>query len=126
MPAALVRMAAPIRRLPNFLLAIIGVVILTVILTVASVAIYVSSGVSSIDLSRPGYEQVRGQLIDSGSSGVFSSDGPVNPKTLQEFNALYDDRVKELQALGAYGESTINDSNLGIAPAQPAGPAVSP
>lgn len=125
-PAAIVQLAAPVRRLPNFLLAIIGVIILTLALTITSVAIYVSSGVSSIDLSRPGYEQVRKQLINSDTNATFSSDGPINPKTLQEFNKLYDERAKELQVLGTYNESAIDDTNLGIAAPQPADTPASP
>lgn len=115
-PPLVLQLTAPIRRLPNFLLAIIGVIILTLALTITSVAIYVSSGVSSIDLSRPGYELVREQLIDSGADGTFSSDGQVTLSTLKEFNTLYDEKMKELQALGGYSESAINDTNLGIAP----------
>jgi hypothetical protein len=125
-PPVILQLTAPIRRLPNFLLAIIGVIILTLILTITSVAIYVSSGVSSIDLSRPGYEQIRGQLIDSDTNRTFSSDGPVDAASLKEFNELYDSQLKELQALGTYSESSIDDTNLGIAPAQPAEPPASP
>ena len=62
----------------RFLAMIGGVVVVALIMTSISMTLYVTSGASSLDLSRPGYVQARSQVKDDTVSKSFPSTGPLN------------------------------------------------
>jgi hypothetical protein len=78
-------------------------------LTVVSVAIYNSSGVSTLDLSRPGYERVREQLSESGPTESFSSTGPMNPQVIDEFLELYGKNLERLENTNDFSDNNLED-----------------
>jgi hypothetical protein len=116
-PPALRRASRAIRTMPRFAVALIGAVLITIVLTVVSVAIYVSSGVSSIDLSRPGFEQARNQLKSGDINPAFSPTGPLNSQTMDTFMKFYKVRTDELQNSSSFNDGVIDDANLGLFPA---------
>lgn len=115
-PDAFSRLRESILRMPAFLLALIITITIAIVLTVISVFIYVNSGVSSLDLSRPGFEQARSQLKNPDASATFDAEGPINPQVLDVFKVIYDSRLKEMKDSGNFTGDVINDSNLGIDP----------
>lgn len=99
----------------------IGVVLALVVagvLTMASMALYVSSGASRLDLSRPGYEKARTEITKNAEKERFSASGPVDEATMQEFQARFNKRRGELNSLGAFNSTALDDTQLQLAPAE--------
>lgn len=91
--------------------AIVGAIVIALVLTAISIAIYVRSGVASLDLSRPGYEQVRDQ-VRTDKANTFDSVGPINKRSLEEFQRLYRTELQELSNSSAFSDHSLDDSQL--------------
>lgn len=98
----------------RFLLFVLGSIGVAVILVLASMALYVSSGASQLDLSRPGYEAIREQIIDNNSFKGFSASGELDEAALKEFDKLYAQKLKEAQSVDAYGGDVLSPQSLQI------------
>jgi hypothetical protein len=105
----------PLQSLINFFrrtkiaMALLIAIGLALFMTVFSVTIYISSGVSTLDLSRPGYERVREQIGESGPMESFSSNGPLNPEVIDEFLELYDGNLERLENTNDFSDSNLKD-----------------
>ena len=97
----------------RFLALIVGSITIAILLVMVSMALYVSSGVSQLDLSRPGYESIREKVSDSSFEG-FSADGPINEAALNEFDTLYTKKLKEMQSVDAFGGKVLTPESLQI------------
>lgn len=93
------------------LLMIITIVI-ALIMTVISVIIYNSSGAAQLDLSRPGYRSVSDQAGKSDTIDTYSSSGPVNTQTIEEFMDLYDEQAEKAKAVDAFNGDPLNPEVL--------------
>ncbi len=96
----------------KFVVAIIGSIIIALVLTVISVSLYIRSGVASLDLSRPGYEQARQQITTKDTPNTFLTTGPVDAQALKEFRELYQTQLQQLQASSDFGDQTLEDAQL--------------
>ena len=85
------------------------------LLTGVSMALYVSSGASRLDLSRPGYEKVRSD-INQDKEDVFQSSGPINEEVLSDFQKRSADRRNKLNTFDAFDSDALDDMQLQIAP----------
>lgn len=83
-------------------------------LVAAAMALYNSSGAAQLDLSRPGYAGVRSQAVSSNTYGGFPATGPIDQASLKQFRSLYDEQIKQVQAVDAFGGSILDDATLGI------------
>lgn len=99
----------------RFPFAIAAVVAIALLMTAVSLSLYITSGTSRLDLSRPGYEQVRKDVKPSPEDS-FSSDGPVDKASLNEFQKLYDARRTNLNELGDFKSTTLDDNSLKLEP----------
>lgn len=99
-------------RFPFAIISVIGVAIL---MTAVSLSLYVTSGTSRLDLSRPGYEGVRKDVQESPEE-TFKSDGPVDKAALDEFNQLLQKRRANLNGLGDFEDTSLDDSSLRLEP----------
>jgi hypothetical protein len=124
-PTAWRRASHAIRMMPRFAAALIGAIVIAIALTVVSVTIYVSSGVSSIDLSRPGFEQARNQLKSGDVNPAFSPTGPLNSQVMDTFLKFYKARTDESQNSSSFNDGVIDDANLGLFP-EPSTPTTAP
>lgn len=95
---------------------VIAALLISILLTVVSMALYVSSGASRLDLSRPGYERVRSDVQRTTDEDSFSANGPINTDVANEFQALYSKHRDRLSKLDTYGTNALDDSELQIAP----------
>lgn len=95
---------------------IIGALIIAMLLTAVSMALYVSSGASRLDLSRPGYERVRTVAQSDGEEPAFSSTGPMNTAVAEDFQKRFSKHRETLSKLGTYGTNALDDNELQIAP----------
>ena len=96
--------------------AIIGAIVIAIVLTMASMALYVSSGASRLDLSRPGYERARSEITTQNTQTSFSPTGTINKEVLADFQSRYTAQRKSINELGAFNSAALDDTELGIAP----------
>ncbi len=96
--------------------AIILALLVAMLLTAVSMALYVSSGASRLDLSRPGYESLRDEVQQGGDESTFSSTGPINSGVADDFQQRFDKHRDTLSKLGDYSSRALDDQQLQIAP----------
>lgn len=96
--------------------SIIGAILLVLLMTALSVALYIRDGTSRLDLSRPGYEGVRGQVEKKESFPAFSSTGPIDAASVKEFQKLYKKQTDTLNHFSSFKEKTLEDNQLLVAP----------
>lgn len=89
--------------------------LVSILLTVISMALYVSSGASRLDLSRPGYERVRSNLQNDTEESRFSATGPMNQGVVNDFQARFSKHRETLGKLDSFGTGAIEDAELQIA-----------
>lgn len=100
----------------GFLLFITISILISSFIVIISMTMYNGSGAAQLDLSRPGYIDVRSQATtDEGDFQNFSSIGTINKDVIKDFKTLYDKQVKKVKAVDAFGGSPLNPVALGIA-----------
>lgn len=68
-----------------------------------------------LDLSRPGYINIRSQVInDTADIQDYSDNGPINQSTINEFKAIYNKQSQKVKSIDAFGGDTLNPDSLGI------------
>ncbi len=108
------RIVGPAKRLPKFLVALILAIGVASVMTSISIGIYISSGVLSIDLSRPGFDALRQHVKNEGSTVNFSSTGPLDSQAFDSFTKIYNKQTTELQATGSFNDDAFSDANIGL------------
>ncbi len=93
-------------------LAIVLTVVIALIMTAVSLSLYVSSGTLQLDLSRPGYESARKELIKPEDKTDYASNGPVNKQALDEYQKLFDAQRTELNRIGRFKDQGLSDDTL--------------
>lgn len=105
------------RRLAQsrFVLMIIGSIAIALILVMASMAMYASSGTAQLDLSRPGYQSVRDQIKQDDTFDGFSVSGPIDDAALGSFKKMYGERTKSATSVdNAFNSEVLSDQSLSI------------
>lgn len=92
--------------------AVFGAICIGLLLTMVSMSLYISSGASQLDLSRPGYERARTQVDESKDDGRFETSGPVDAESLREFQGLYTKNRSKLNASDKFDSAIIDDTQL--------------
>lgn len=106
-----------IRKLSRykFILLITGSIIITIILTIISMALYGWSGAVQADLSRPGYQAAATAEITSNKTFEgFPGTGPITADVLKEFKEKYDKQAARATGLDAFGNNVLDDAYLKI------------
>jgi len=99
----------------KFAVMIALAIIVSIILVIISLTIYRNSGAVQLDLSRPGYIDVRDKAtVSDADFHNFSSTGEVNQKVIDEFRALFVKQVKKVESADAFGGDPLNPKSLGI------------
>lgn len=102
---------------------VVGALAIGMLLTAVSLALYVSSGASRLDLSRPGYEHVRSEVQQDTDKDTFSSTGAIDETVVKDFRSRLDRHRDTLSKLDTYGTDALDDDQLQIAPSTTATPA---
>lgn len=97
----------------QFLSALVVVVMLTGMLTGISMWLYIQSGASGLDLSRPGFTNARDGLQQEAETN-FESTGTLTTEDIATFKKLYEKQRTVLDSLSAFDDDTISDENLGL------------
>jgi len=82
-------------------------------------ALYVSSGASRLDLSRPGYEKARSEVANDKDNSTFDTTGPITTEVLNDFQSRYTKQRDKLNGLSTFNSSALDDTQLQIAPSVP-------
>jgi len=99
----------------RFLLLIALSILIASTLVLISMAMYNGSGAAQLDLSRPGYKEVRAQAITNDSDFKnYSSTGPINQDTISEFKTLFAQQAEKTKSVDAFGGDPLNPDALGI------------
>ncbi len=86
--------------------------VVAVILTIVSMVFYTMSGAAQLDLSRPGYQSVSGQVDTESQIDTYSASGSVNKETIKEFITLYDKQAEKAKAVDAFNGDPLNPEVL--------------
>jgi hypothetical protein len=89
-------------------------VLIAFVLVLVSLALYNSSGAAQLDLSRPGYVSVQGQVDRTDTFESFPATGPVTNSVLDQFQKLFDRQVKPVDNTEAFNPASLDDEALGI------------
>lgn len=89
-------------------------IVIAIAMTGISLEIYKHSDAIKLDMSRPGYEKVRKQVEKSADDQPFDSNGTIDKRAIDDFENRMNKYQKELNSLGNYDSSTIDDENLGL------------
>lgn len=99
----------------RFLLMILLAVILAMVLTFISMAMYYSSGASQLDLSRPGYQGISDKVDrDDSAFKNYSSTGPIDQASINEFRDLYQTQSTKTKSVDAFSGDPLSATALGI------------
>ena len=96
--------------------AVIAALLIASLLTGVSMALYVSSGASRLDLSRPGYESLRNDVQQGKGEDTFSATGPLNTDVAQDFQERLNRHRETLSKLDTFGTNALDDEQLQITP----------
>lgn len=98
----------------QFLFFVIFCIVIAFVMTMISLQLYKHSGAMKLDMSRPGYEQVRSEVEKSRDDQPYSATGELNEAAIDDFNNRVDRYKQELKNLGTYDNSIISDENLNL------------
>ena len=103
-------------------LVLVGITILiSLFLVSVALNLYTSSGAAQLDLSRPGYQSVIGQVRKTDDFGGFAGIGPIDAESLSQFRSLYSTQSAQASAVDSFGGDVMSDQALSIdsPPAKP-------
>ncbi|MDR0957545.1 MAG: hypothetical protein LBM09_03165 [Candidatus Nomurabacteria bacterium] len=98
-------------RLSVFVIIVLAI---TFIMTATSLWIYRNSGAYRFDLSRPGYEDVRGDIQNDVEEVPFSTSGAVDEATIRDFQDRYNKITDRLDKMNDFNQDALTDENLGF------------
>lgn len=118
------RLGHVLERIParwQFATFLIIVIVLTLVLTIISYSLYVISGTSQLDLSRPGYKQALSEVAPTDTNDYdYSATGPLDTKALKDFKAKYDSLTGKIKGNDAFDPNALSDEQLNLTQTSPA------
>ena len=96
----------------RFFVLIIGVIAVSMLLVSVAMSLYNSSGAAQIDLSRPGYQDVRKQASQGVALQVYPSTGALDKKALDDFDKLYRDQAAKATSTVNFDETALSEQSL--------------
>lgn len=99
----------------RFLAMIILSIIIATVLVSISITIYYTDGAAQLDLSRPGYKEVRSKVVDNDDSfSDFSASGSISKTVIGDFRTLYNQQATKAKAIDAFGSDPLNPNVLWV------------
>jgi len=99
----------------KLLILVFTSVALSLIMVVFSMFLYINTGASQLDLSRPGYVDIRSKSDERPERFEgFSATGNLNKEALDEFSKLYDTKLKEIEMVNAFSSDALSTKSLRI------------
>lgn len=94
--------------------AITAVVGVALVMTGISMTLYVWSGASGLDLSRPGFTSARNSIDNAAGDTAFDATGPLEESDVAQFRKLLLKQQNKLKDLGSFSDDTLSDVSLGF------------
>lgn len=108
---SVVEKATPVHR-QKFVWMIVFAAIIAIGFTTVSLRLYSTSPAAQLDLSRPGFEEVRADL-DQAAVKTFDGTGVITEETVTQFQKLYNEQYAKTQT-NQYASDTLTDEALGM------------
>ena len=89
-------------------------VVASFVLVMMSFSLYVSSGASQLDLSRPGLAKIRSQAKNDNDFQSFPATGVLDQSSMDSFEKLYDSKLGDLTAIEAFKSDVLSPKSLQI------------
>ncbi len=96
----------------RFFVLIVGVIAVSMLLVGVALSLYNSSGTAQIDLSRPGYQDVRKQAAQGVAVQGYPSTGALDKKALDQFDAMYRDQAAKATSTASFDEAALSEGSL--------------
>lgn len=96
----------------KFFVLISGVVIVSLFLVSVALSLYNNSGAAQLDLSRPGYQDIRDQAKRDKTAQDFPATGPLDKEALDTFASIYESRVKKITSVDSFGTEALSNESL--------------
>lgn len=97
----------------RFFVLIFGSIIIAIGLVIISIMLYYRSGAAQLDLSRPGYNDVRSKVVAKDESFIdIPITGAIDKKVIDDFQKLYDSQALKAQSIDAFGSDPLNPNAL--------------
>jgi len=84
------------------------------VMTAVSLQLYARSGAQRLDLSRPGYEQVRQDVNSAKEEPNFSASGALDAAAIKDFDSRLATAQNNLDQMGDFSGEVFSDENLGL------------
>ena len=98
----------------KFLLLVGATIIISFILVGVALGMYARSGAAQLDLSRPGYKDVREHADRNDQPTAFPATGKITNDSLSDFRDLYDTQSKRVTEYESFGGDPLSDKALGL------------
>lgn len=99
----------------RFVAMMAGSIVTALFLVYAALSLYHSSGTSQLDLSRPGFDVARQEVVrEREVFAGFSPDGPINEEALNEFDKLYREKAVEALKIDPFSSEALSDKTLSL------------
>jgi hypothetical protein len=96
----------------RFLTLIGGVILVALFLVSVALSLYNSSGAAQLDLSRPGYKDVRDLAKRDTVSKSFPASGVLDKDALDLFSKLYGEQSAKVISSDSFDEAAISEDSL--------------
>ena len=98
----------------RFLLLIASVITIAVFLVSIAMNLYNSSGAAQLDLSRPGYQDVRNKAARDTTTTSFPSSGALNKDAMNSFKKLYSDNTGKVTSVDSFDAAALSEDSLQV------------
>lgn len=96
----------------RFLALVAGVILIALFLVSVALSLYNSSGAAQLDLSRPGYKDVRDLAKRDTTSKSFPASGTLDKEALDLFSKLYGEQSSKVTSSATFDESALSAESL--------------
>ena len=96
----------------RFFIMIASVIGVSLFLVSIAMSLYNNSGAVQLDLSRPGYQDVRSQAKRDTTSVAFPSTGVLDQAAFDQFYSLYDQRTAKVTSVDSFGPTPLSEESL--------------
>lgn len=95
----------------RFFVLIAIVTLISLFLVSVALSLYNTSGAAQLDLSRPGYQNVRKNAVQEEGVVSYPSSGELDKAALDQFLRMYDERAKKTSTK-SFDPSAMSDTSL--------------
>lgn len=96
----------------RFFTLIVGVIIISFFLVSVALSLYNSSGAAQLDLSKPGYQDVRQQAKRDTTTKAYPSTGPLDKEALDSFAKMYTEHTGRVMSVDTFDSAALSEESL--------------